>query len=101
MRTYYKPGSTREFMLSLTYIYIFKTASNTLNIFFEEVEFLPHFGYVIKMTSSSRVFIFRIASRWDLASLARGGNGGKQQPSMCTSSSKGIVKFQLALYTTI
>ena len=28
MRTYYKPTSTREFMLSLTYIYIFKTASN-------------------------------------------------------------------------
>lgn len=34
MRTYYKPGSTREFMFSLTNIYIFKTASNTLNTFF-------------------------------------------------------------------
>ena len=38
MRTYYKPGSTREFMFSLTNIYIFKTASNTFeHLFFKKL----------------------------------------------------------------
>lgn len=57
----------------------------------KKATFIPHLGNVIIMTSSSRVFMFRRASRCFLASFAKGGNGGKQQPSKCTNSSKGML----------